>query len=510
MSIISRYKTEFIIGAIALFHFLVQVFTNGHFGMFRDEYYYIECANNLAWGYVDHPPLSLAILKVWMVLFGDSVQSIRVLPAICGALYVFITAKITKELGGKGLAQIMAALAIGMATGLYGISGFFSMNVFDILIWALLFYVSIKAIKTENQKLWLLFGLLIGLGLLNKISILYFGLGFVVAVLLSPHRKIFLSKYLWLGGLLAAIIFLPHVLWQIANGWPTLEFMSNAKQYKNADFTFLDFLSAQILEMGPVNFIFWTAGLLYLLFAKSVRQHRLWGIFYIVVFAFLITQNGKPYYLYPAYFCLFAAGGIAVESLLRNYNKRWLKIIITANIITGGLFGLPIGAPVLPVDKTISYMQTLGITIKNAENSTIGALPQHYADRFGWEEMAREVSTIYCSLSPAQQEDCVVVGENYGEAGALNYWSKKYPLPTATSQHNNYYLWGPDKISQTSTVIILNQSQENLQATFDNVEFVKQLDLKYAMPYESNVVIFICSGLKSQIKEAWMRGKHFI
>jgi 4-amino-4-deoxy-L-arabinose transferase-like glycosyltransferase len=510
MPTLLKYKTEMTIAAIALFHFLVQVFTNGNYGMFRDEYYYIACANNLAWGYVDHPPLSLAILKTWMVLFGDSVESIRLLPALCGSFYVILAAQIAKELGGKNLAQILAALAIGVATGLYGISGFFSMNAFDSVIWALLFYISIKAFNTGNHKLWLLFGVLVGLGLMNKISILFFGLAFVVSVLLSPYRKVLLNKYLWLGGLLAAIIFLPHIIWQFANNWPTLEFMANAKQYKIADLSFLDFLSAQILEMGPVNFIFWMSGLCYLLISKNMRAHRLWGIFFITVFAFLVMQNGKPYYLYPAYFVIFAAGGIAIESLFRHYNKVWLKIVIFTIVIGGGLFAFPVAVPIFPVNKTITYMQAMGITIKNAENSTMGALPQHYADRFGWEEMAAEVSEIYKSLPPQQQNDCVVVTSNYGEAGAINYWSKNYPLPKAISQHNNYYLWGPDKMTNNSTVIVLGQDQEELEASFDNVKFAKQLDLKYAMPYEARQTIYICSGLKGQVKEAWKRGKRFI
>ncbi|NIA31141.1 MAG: phospholipid carrier-dependent glycosyltransferase [Actinobacteria bacterium] len=499
-----------IVGAIAFAQFLLHVFTNGNYGMFRDEFYYIECSKNLAWGYVDHPPLSILLLTISRFVTGDSVHAIRILPALSGSLLIVLTALITRELGGKRSAQILSALGVALAPGFLGMTGFYSMNAYDLLFWAAGFLLVIRILKTGNSKLWLVFGALMGLGLQNKISVLFFAFSLVLGLFFTPYRKMLLDKYLWLGGFLAIVLFLPNIIWQSANGWPTLEFMATAKRYKIADIPPLQFFISSVLEIGPANFIVWMTGLVFFLISRQNKQYRLWGLFYVITFVFLVVQKSKPYYLYAAYPVLFAGGAIAFEKLSQKKNRRWVMPIILANTIIGGAISLPLALPILPVNKFISYQSALGIKVKNAENSELGALPQYFADRFGWENMAKTISAVYDSLPAEQQQDCIVVTDNYGEAGAINYFSHDYHLPPAKSQHNNYYLWGPGKVTEKTVYLIIGQSREDLENTFIQVKAGPVIRSQYAIPYENNLQIYICRGLKRPMEQAWKDGKHFI
>ena len=187
----------------------------------------------------------------------------------------------------------------------------FSMNPLDQLAWALCFYFAVRALHTPRD--WLAFGLVAGIGLLNKISVLFLGFGLVVGLLLARRWDVFKTMYFWLGGAIAALLFAPHVAWQIAHHFPTREFMANAAADKNLALGPLAFLREQALQMGPGALPIWLAGLAFLLLAPAARPVRAFGWSYLAVLAVMLTTSAKPYYLAPAYPVLFAAGALALE-----------------------------------------------------------------------------------------------------------------------------------------------------------------------------------------------------
>ena len=167
-------STNAILFYLSLFKLILLIVFAGNYGIFRDEYYYIEISKRLAWGYVDVQPLSEVILSVSRALFGDSIFGIRVFSYLAGSVIVFISGLIARELNGSKFAQIFTAFLVIFSGVVLGTSSYFSMNSFDILLSALMFYFLIRLINTNNAKLWLVIGLLFGLGLQNKLTFFFF------------------------------------------------------------------------------------------------------------------------------------------------------------------------------------------------------------------------------------------------------------------------------------------------------------------------------------------------
>ena len=495
---------------IAFTAFLVHFVVNSMavYGIFRDELYYIACSGHLDWGYVDQPPLAAMLLAMSRFMFGDSLVTLRLFPAIAHSGTVLLAGLMARELGGNRYAQVLAAVAT-IIPGVYlGNFTYFSMNAFDILIWAIIFYTVIKIIKYENTKLWLLFGLVVGIGLENKLSVMFLCFGLVVGMLLTSQRRHFLSGWFWLGGLVAAILFLPHVLWQVDNGWPTLEFMRNATMNKNMPVAPVEFFIGQVLELHPFNVLIWVPGLLYFLFSSKGGRYRLFALAYIAIFIVFAVQNGKPYYQSPFYSVLFAAGGVVIGESTARKGQRWLRAVLLVLLVAGGAILAPVAIPVLPVESYIRYAAAIGVEPTSGERDKPGKLPQHFADMFGWEEMAATVAGVYRELSPEEQSKCAIFGQNYGQAGAIDFFGKAYGLPDAISGHNNYWIWGPGD-RDIEVVIIIGGNEEDHDSFFEECSIRAVHRNEYARSFETNLNIYVCKGLKRPLSETWPMMRHY-
>ena len=479
------------------------------YGLFRDEFYYLACADHLDWGYVDHPPLSIAVLWLVRKILGDSAWALRVVPALVGAVLVLVAARLAREMGGGAFAEAVAALSVALAPVYLALTGYYSMNAFDVLCWALLALVVSRIVTADDPRLWLAFGAIAGLGLLNKISILFFGAGVAVALVLTPLRRHLKTPYPWLGGLIAALLFSPYVLWQMNHDWATLEFMHNAQTYKIAALTLRDFMTEQVQQMLPFSVPLWLAGLWGLHFHRDLKRYRALGIVYVVALVLMLVQRAKPYYLAPAYAMLLAAGAVLLERATARPGRGWLRGVVVVILVLGGAVAVPLVVPVLPVETFIAYQRALGRTPGTDENQAVGPLPQFFADRFGWEEMTAAVAAAYDTLSPEDRAKVVIATSNYGEAGAINYYGRRLGLPRAVSQHNSFFFWGPEG-DRAEVVISVGRNPENLRGEFERIVEAGRIEAPYAMPYETRQPIVICYGLKPPLQEAWRRGRHFI
>src|SRR5208337_4172564 len=290
-----------VLSYLALLTVFIHFLANGGYGYFRDELYYLACGKHLAWGYVDQPPFVALMAFITRHLLGDSLFALRFFPAICGGLIVLLTGLMVREVGGGRYAQGLAAVAVMVAPVYLAIDNFFSMNCFDQVFWALAGYIVILILKEDNPKLWLLFGLVAGIGLMNKYSMGFLGLGVVVGLVLTPARRQLLSKWLWLGGAIAFVIFLPHILWEIRHGFPTLEFIHNAP----IPHTPLQFIVGSVVEVHPLTMPIWVAGLAFFFLAKIGKPYRLFGWVYVSLLALFLLTPARPYYLSPVYIFLF-------------------------------------------------------------------------------------------------------------------------------------------------------------------------------------------------------------
>ena len=252
-----------------------------------------------------------------------------------------------------------------------------------------------------------------------------------------------LTLWPYVAAAIALVLFLPHILWQITNGWPTFEFIHNARALKYQGITRLDFLISMVMEMHPLTVPVWIAGLVTLL-TGHLKRFRLIGIIWLTAFAILfISGKSKAEYLGPAFPMILAAGGVALENFARRQAWLMFKPAVISLLLLGGVFMAPLYLPVLPVESLIAYSRAIGMMPESAESKRLAELPQHFADQFGFENMAETTARAYHKLSREDRGECMIIALHYGFAGAIDFYREKLDMPRAITTHNSYWLWGP-------------------------------------------------------------------
>jgi hypothetical protein len=480
--------------------------TLGGYGIFRDELYYLACADHLDWGYVDHPPLSILVLAAFRALIGDSVSAVRFPAALAGTGMVLLAVSTARALGGGAFAQRLAALSAALFPLGIALSGFYSMNALDLVFWSAGIRLAAAILAGGDPRLWLAFGAVAGLGLQNKISVLLLGFGLVLGVPVSGRLALLKNRWVWLGGGLAVLLFLPHLAWQVDHGWPTLEFMANARQYKMTGTDPAGFFSEQILNANPGAIPVWLGAVIFLLAAAAARPWRPLGWAFVVIVGVLVATGAKAYYLGPAFPLLYAAGGVAWE---RWTSRRWARAAIVGLVIAGSLPALPLTKGILPVGWLVTYLRASGIMPSSGERNALGRLPQHFADQHGWAELASAVAGVRDALPPDERQRVCIAGQNYGQAGAIDYYGRELGLPRAVSGHNSYWLWGPRDCGR-EVWIVIGDDRESLEAIFESVEQALTFECDLCMPYEGRKPIWVARRMKQDPAALWPSVKHFI
>ncbi len=515
----SALRLALFFAAIKLFIHVAANLWEAHigYGYFRDEMYYLLCGRHLAWGYVDHGPIVAVQARLSELLFGRSLAGLRLLSALAGAARVFLTGLLAWALGGRRPAQGLAMLGVLLAGVYLGIDSFLSMNSFESMFWMLCLLALIWIQKSNpgilrggSGRLWLLFGASAGIGLLNKPSMTFFLVALLLALLLTPQRRLLGSRWAAAGIALLLVITLPNLLWQVHNHWPTLEFLRNdAAGNKSIKLAPVAFVVRQIVDLGPLAALLWGAGLVHLLRRKDAR----WlGLTYLIFLAIMMALHAKDYYLSPIYPVLYAAGGIAWERRFAQRrsvidNRAFAFPVYETVLIAIAIFALPLSLPLMPPVQWMRYTKATHLygLGGNSETSSSGPLPQFYADRFGWQEEVDQVARVYDALPPEQRKITGILCANYGQASAINFLG--HDLPFAISRHNNYYLWGPHGYSFDSMILIERTTPEHLHTFYNSVTVVGHMDNPWAMPFEHRNTIYLLHGLKVPRATIWNPGK---
>jgi hypothetical protein len=492
---------------LALAKFLIQFATAGRYGIFCDELYYIDCAQHLQAGYVDFPPLIALLAWVSVHIFGPSLFGLRFLPAVAGGLLVWVTAQIAREFGGGKFAQGLAAFAIIPVPIYLMLDHWLTMNAFEPLLWMTLVWLAARMVRTQSLRLWAPIGLICGIGMENKYTMLLPIAGLVVALLLTPHRKLFKSWWLVGGLALGALAVLPNLIWLIDHQFPFLEFEHNARR-DSAQLMRppLSFVADQMMIMNPLLAPLWLGGLAWLLFAEVARPVRFLGWFFLVIFLALLIIRAKNYYVAPAYPVLFAAGAVAFEAW--SMNRQWARVAYAGAVLAAGLFLAPFVLPILPIEEFIVYQHEFGdfrpVVI---ERTAPGPLPLQFAAEFGWEQMAEETAKIFDSLPADEQKNTAIFANDYSEAGAIDFFGPKYGLPPAISKDVTYWLWGPRDYTG-KTVIVLGSDGEGDRAHFREVIAAGRAETPFSRTDEQ-FDIFLCRDLNADLRRLWPSLKHW-
>ncbi len=513
-----------IVWGIALAKLVFHIYFNNRYGYFRDEFDYMSCGDHLQWGYVDQPPLIPFLIHLCRAVLGDSLRSVRFIPALASSLLVVQTAVLARELGGRRFAVLISAISAVIVPQYLSNGSLLGTNCLEPNLWMGCAYFAILAIKRNEPRYWVWFGVVAGLGMEEKYSIAVFGLGIVVGLLLTEQRRVFLDKWIWLGGLAAFLIFLPNLLWNIHYDWPFVQLIHNIKaDGRDVVLGPFGFLWQQILLVNPLTLPIWLRGLLFLLFSARLRPYRALGWCYLVCYAVFFVLHGKSYYLAPVYPMLLAAGAVVIEGAIdgrasartdvpaQSWRRRlqWLKPVIVVVLLANGVYLSPIVIPILSPDHFLAYTKYLPFKLPVMEHSHArAALPQWYADQFGWQEIVDETAVAWNRLAPDERKDCGIFAQDYGQAGAIDFLGRRYGLPASLSGHQTWFLWGPRGYSG-NCLIVLGDRRERLEELFNQVEFVGiSADNPWAL--ESQISVYICRGAKfGTLTQLWPQLKRW-
>ena len=396
-----------------------------------------------------------------------------------------------------------------LAPGFLALDHILSMNAFEPLLWMGCALVVIRIIRTGKPQLWIWFGLLAGIGLENKHSMLIFGFGLVAGLLLTRERRILDTRWLWIGGLLAFLIFLPNLIWNIQHHFPFLELQANIRRSgRDVPLSPFDFFGQEILAMLPLTLPIWIAGLWYLFFNREGRTFRALGWAWVITAGIIVALNPRIYYLFPAYPMLFAAGGVAWERWLAVQRWQWIKPVYASLMILMGALLAPTLVPLLPARDLHPVLRdhappaaahrdpparaaaaTVRRPVRLAGNGRDGRRrirrPAARRAAPGPRSSRRTTARPAPSISSARNTACP------RRSAAIR--------PTSSGDPADY---------TGESVIVMAGRQQSLEREYAAVSKVARVEHPYSMPYE-HFDVFYCQNLKHPVSEVWPHVKNW-
>ncbi|MFX0575368.1 glycosyltransferase family 39 protein [Nocardia nepalensis] len=469
-----------------LFAALLAAFA-GRYGYHRDELYFLAAGRHLDWGYPDQPALTPLLARAMSAIDADSLLLLR-LPSISAATFVVSAGLMARELGGGRAAQILASAAVASAAMVLGIGHLLTTTSFDMAAWVLVCLLVLKLLRDPPTaaQLWPAVGVAIGIGLQNKVLLIFPVAALVLSLVLVGPRKVLATRYFPMAVGLAVVIWLPYLWWQGRNGWPQWE-MSRAIAGGSSGTSDspVTFVLLQFGLMGPLLVPLWAFGLWRLW--RDPRR-RAFAVAYALMFVVFLVSGGKAYYMGGMYPILLAAGAVPVAAWLGSQRIRWAAVgsVIAVNAVSSAVLFLP----VLPIAQL--------------KDSPVLAIDYDAGETIGWPQFVRRIAEVRAALGP----DIAILTGNSGEAGAIERFGGEYGLPTPYSGHNSYWWWGPPS-DTAAAVITVGVDRQHLVRYFAEIEPVGRIDNGLGIDNdEQGRPLFVCRNPRAPWSELWPEAKH--
>lgn len=476
---------------------LQHLLINPAYDLQRDEYLHLDQGKHLAWGYISVPPFT-SWISYLINLFGGGVFWVKFFPAFFGTLTIVVVWKIIEELNGKWFALMLGSLALLLSV-LLRINILYQPNSLDIFFWTLSYLTIIKYVNTEKTRWLYAGGVSIGLGILSKYNIIFLVIGLFSGLLLTRQRKIFVDKNLYIAAVIAFIIVLPNLLWQINHHFPTFHQLNELAQTQLVNVQRIDFVKDQVLYFINSIFIIIVSFVGFFTY-KPFNKFRFVFLSYLVVIGLYLFLKAKSYYAIGLYPVLIAFGSVYLENLLANGWKQYLRpvalVFVLALFVPILLMAFPIKSPA-EIAKNNKIYKAFGLL--RWEDGKNHDLPQDFADMIGWSDLARKVDRAYSPLP--DKDNTLVLCDNYGEAGAINYYSKFRNI-NAVSMNADYINWIPLKKPIKNVILVQEASDDDPQRTKERPWFEKvNLAGANENPFsrESGTKIYLLQGAKVNI-----------
>lgn len=466
----------------------------------RDEFLYLAEGSHPAFGYMEVPPL-LSVFAWLTRLFGDGMFWIKIWPSLFGAFNFILVGKIILSLGGKAFSVFLLFLSF-IFSAFLRVHFLFQPNFLEIFFYTVIAYGLIRYIQTSANKWLYVTGIGAGLGLLSKYSVAFYIISVAIALLLTGQRKIFLNKHLYFALGITVILILPNFIWQYVHHFPVIHHMNELTEQQLQYVPPASFLKDQVLMFFPCCML-WIAGLVFLLVNRQGRPFLFLAWAYLGVIGILLWFHGKNYYALGLYPVLLGFGSYAMEKWTSRLH--FLRYIICIWAIIFGFYFTIIALPLLkPAALGAFYkkMHTANTGSLRWEDQKDHPLPQDFSDMLGWEEMAQKTGAAYNTLSSGEKKQTIIFCDNYGMAGAVNFYRKKYHLPEAYSDNASFLYWLPDHMPMKNLVLVTGDTGEM------HHDFIK--DFSGAILYDSIInpyarekgdLIIILKGANDRFRE---------
>lgn len=464
---------------------------SGRYGYHRDELYFLVCGQHPAWGYPDQPPLVPLLARLMSSLDATSLVLLRLPSALASAALVAVTGLLARELGGQRAAQVLAAASISVAAVVLGAGHLLSTTTVGLPMWALICWLVVRILRTGDNRLWLAVGLAAGLGLLDSDLVVFLLFAIVAGLAIAGPRRPLRSGWLYAGGLIALVMWLPYLLWQARHGWPELAISrSIASGGSGSSAPRWQLLPQQLVLVSPYLAPVWVSGLVRLLRGPGLGWCRALGVAYLVLVAVFLITGGKPYYLAGMFPLLLAAGAQPVVEWTRRGRSRLRRALAGAAVVLS-LTSLPIVLPIVPVG---SIRHTPIVTLNYDAGETIG-----------WPAYVREIGAVYTTLPAARRASTIVLASNYGEAGAVDRFGAADGLPAAYGVHNGFWYWGPPPASATAAVAV-GFDRGTLVRICGTLRLAGRLNNHVGVADdEQGAPVWVCSALRAPWPVLWPR-----
>jgi hypothetical protein len=501
---INKIPDLFWIVLIAVFTFVLHIATYNTLGFHRDELLYLALGKHLSAGYWSNPPLIGFVSYLSQLLPGKALFSLRLFPALAGAVLIVITGLMTRELGGKRYAQILACISLAISLLFMRAFSMFQPVCFDILFWSLILYFFLRYVNTQKPVFLILVGVAFGFGFLNKYMVIFLAAGMALGVIPTSFRKLWISKYAWLAILIAFLLLSPNIIWQYIQGFPVLHHMKELKETQLVNVKRINIIIDQLL-MFTISALVWVGGLIWLVRSRNAKKFRVFGYTYLAVLVIFLVLRGKSYYLAGLYPVLFAAGGVSWEELLKKSASQIIFIIILV-LLTLPL--LPGAIPFMPAPQLVSYFSRVpakmgGEALVRWEDGQMHPLPQDYADMLGWDELGGIMIKACDTIKDKKR--IMIFCQNYGQAGAVDYCCRCHGLPEVVSFSDAYRSWAPDTISKTKDVFMYVNDElgRDVDSLFANIVIAGKITNAYAR--ERGTTVYMCREPRKDFPEFWRR-----
>ncbi len=418
------------VGVVVAVQAAVLLAMAAFYGPHRDELYFVSAGQRLAWGYPDQPSFTPFLARLATEVAPHHLVVLRLPPVLAVVGIVLLAVQFARLLGAARGGQVLTAAVVAASAVVMTLGHLLSTATFDTLAWTAVLVLASQAVLDRRPRLWLAAGVVAGVGLNNKNAVAFLLGAILVALLLDPQlRPELRTRWPWLAGLVAALMWVPNLVWQADHGWPVFDLSADIADEYGGLVGRIEFVAEAAIMFSPLIFVVWLAGLVKLFQVPEWRRARLPALVFLVVTLAYLVAGGKGYYLAGAIVPLVAAGCTWVA---RSRSARRLVGVGTALALSAAI-AWPGLVPVLPA---ATYADSFYSNISDDQPETIG-----------WPGYAAQVRAVVADLP----DGAVVFTGNYGEAGAFEWYGVGAPV---YSGHNGWRNWGPPPDGTGPVVVV--------------------------------------------------------